>query len=171
MNLSNQGNIIINNELEISPALDGLHIGYESLASDNSGRTLDGVMHIYWVYNRIRKIEIKLPPMTAARAASILSRVQGKIYNLTYWDLIENAQKTITVYTSNSAADCYSGYVRNGLYQGIQFNAIEIAGENDNYTAPITPEFVGNNLMMEVKRYTTTFSRASLPDEDADNYM
>lgn len=23
--------------------------------------------------------------------------------------------------------------------------------------------------MMEVKRYTTTFSRASLPDEDADN--
>lgn len=131
MNLSSKGNIIINNSYEVSPAKDGLHIGYESLASDNSGRTLDGVMHIYWVFNKIRKIEVKMPPLTASEASAILSRVQGKIYNLTYWDLIDNSQKTIQVYTSNSAADCYSGYVKNGLYEGISFNAIEIAGEND----------------------------------------
>ena len=33
---------------------------YESLATDDSGRTLDGVMHIYWVFNNIRKVEIEI---------------------------------------------------------------------------------------------------------------
>lgn len=45
MNLTHKGNFIINNELEVAPK--SLMCNFESLASDNSGRTLDGVMHIY----------------------------------------------------------------------------------------------------------------------------
>ena len=127
MNLSNKGNIIINDEIEISPK--SLLCNFESLASDNSGRTLDGVMHIYWVFNRIRKLEIELAPTTPDVLSVIFSRVQGQEYDITYFDVLENQQKTIHVYTSNSSADCYNGIVKNGLYKGAKFNAIEIAGE------------------------------------------
>lgn len=45
MNLQNKGQVIINNEYRFAPKK--LLCNFESLASDNSGRTLDGVMRIY----------------------------------------------------------------------------------------------------------------------------
>lgn len=87
-------------------------------------------MHIYWVYNRIRKVEITMPPCTTAESARILSLVQGKEYSLTYFDILNNAEKTITVYTSNSSGDIKSGVILNGLVTGLKFSAIELAGEN-----------------------------------------
>ena len=107
-----------------------IKVNFESLATADSGRTDDGVMHITWVFNRIRKVEIELPPCTSQESAQVLSRVQGKIYNLVYFDPLDNDERLITVYTSNSAADMYSGIIRNGLWQGITFSAIEVAGEN-----------------------------------------
>ena len=96
MNLDYKGNVIINDEYQFAPK--NLKINYESLASDNSGRTLDGVMHIYWVFNKIRKLEITLAPTTADIIAQIFSRVQGQEYDITYWDLVENSPKTIRLY-------------------------------------------------------------------------
>lgn len=154
MNLSNKGNIILNDQVEFSPK--SMKIDYDSLASENSGRTLDGVMHIYWIFNRIRKVEIELKPATADYVAQILSMVQGQQYDLKYWDVLENKQMTIHVYTSNSSADIYSGVVRNGLYQGVKFNAIEIAGEI-NYK--ITPIFTRGELVIVVENSSVTFDR------------
>ena len=159
MHLSSKGNFIINNEIEVAPK--SLQIDYDSLASANSGRTLDGVMHIYYVFNRIRKLEIELRPSTPAEVAPIISRVQGQFYNITYWDLIENQEKTIRVYTSKSGANWYSGIVRNGLVQGIKFNAIELAGELDYQTAVITPVINDTTgvLMIYNNSDTTNFWR------------
>lgn len=108
-----------------------IKVNYESLSSDDSGRTADGVMHIYWIYRKVRKVEIELRP-TADRSslARILALVQGQEYNLTYWDPLENAEKTIKAYTSNSSADMYNGVLYGGMWQGVSFNAIELAGEN-----------------------------------------
>lgn len=159
MNLSNKGNFIINNELEISPK--SLLCNFESLASDNSGRTLDGVMHIYWVFNKIRKLEIELAPATADVLAQVFSRVQGQEYDITYWDVLENRQKTIHVYTSNSSVDCYNGIVRNGLYRGAKFNAIEIAGElSVNTRMGVTPTISTNgSLVITTRSVSTEFER------------
>lgn len=138
MTLSHRGNFIINDQLEVAPK--SLLVHYDSLASANSGRTLDGVMHIYYIFNKIRKLEIELRPSSPEEVAQIFSRVMGQFYNITYWDVLENQQKTIYVYTSNADADWYSGIVRNGLLQGIKFHAIELAGENSiNPTRQITP--------------------------------
>lgn len=106
-----------------------IKVGFESLTSENTGRTDDGVLHIDWVFRRIRKIEIEMPPLTSPEASNILSLVQGQEYSLTYFDPLDNIEKTIYVYTSNSSADLYSGMVLNGLWQGISFNAIELEGE------------------------------------------
>lgn len=107
-----------------------LKVGFESLNSEDSGRTDDGVMHLNWIFRKIRKVEIEMPPITSAEVAELLSLVQGQEYNLTYIDPLINAEKTIKVYTSNSSADLYSGMILNGLWQGVAFNAIELAGEN-----------------------------------------
>ena len=159
MNLTHKGNIIINDSLEIAPK--SLLCNFESLASENSGRTLDGVMHIYWVFNRIRKLEIELAPTTADVLATIFSRVQGQEYDITYWDVLENAQKTIRVYTSNSSVDCYNGIIRNGLYKGAKFNAIEIAGELINQTRGVTPTIAASgNLEITTIGVRTEFTRS-----------
>lgn len=127
MALANKGEIIINGSHRFTPK--SLKPNFESLAAANSGRTDDGTIHIYWVLRKIRKLEIEMPPCSSSEASAILNLVQGKEYTITYWDILDNAEKTISVYTSTSSADCYSGIIRNGLWQGLSFNAIEIAGE------------------------------------------
>lgn len=101
---------------------------WESIASEDSGRTLDGVMHIYWVLRKIRKIEIVMPPCDSDTISRLVNLVQGREYLLTYWDPEIKANRTIYCYTSNSNGDLYSGIVHNGLWQGFEFHAIEVGG-------------------------------------------
>ena len=124
--LSNIGNFAVNGKEYKAKAIK---TGYESLAAEDSGRNADGSMHISWLYSNIRKIEIELPPCTASEISALINAVQGKIYSLTYYDLVEQGEKTITVYTSSFGADMYSGIVRNGLWTGASFHAIEMEGE------------------------------------------
>ena len=56
----------------------------ESLASEDSGRTLDGVMHIYWVQRDLKKVEIVLPPCRADMIRQLKDIVQGKEYYIRY---------------------------------------------------------------------------------------
>lgn len=128
MALTTKGHFIINGGKEFKAK--NINVNYESLTSEDTGRTDDGVLHINWVFKRVRKVEIEMPPSTAKEVAELLFLVQGQEYDLTYFDLLSNQERTIRVYTSNSKADMYSGVILNGLWQGLTFNAIEMAGEN-----------------------------------------
>lgn len=121
-----QGTITIGN---INFSIQSLKVNWESLQADDSGRTDDGVMHITWVKRKVRKLEIGLPPCTSQKISALFSLIQGQEYNITYFDPLENQKKTIKVYTSNSAAECYNGVLKGGLWQNAAFNAIELAGE------------------------------------------
>ena len=101
---------------------------YESIVSEDTGRTDDGVMHITWVKPIIRKYSIEMPPCSYADASAILSLVQGKTYQFTIFDPLSNSEKTINAYTSNSNADVYSGVILNGLITGLTFNVIDMNG-------------------------------------------
>lgn len=127
MALTSKGHFIINGLYEFKAK--SLKVNYESLAGPNSGRTSAGNMVIDWIYRRIRKLEIEMAPSTASDINTLLALVQGQEYTITYFDPLENAEKSIGVYTSNSSGDMYSGVIRNGLWQGVSFNAIEIEGE------------------------------------------
>lgn len=127
-NLTNRGCFIINNASEFTPR--SLKVNYESLATDDSGRTADGIMHVDYIFSRIRKLQIEMPPMTPQEVHRLLSLVQGQTYSIKYYDPLADAVKEIEVYTSGSSADCYSGVLNsNGLWQGVSFNAIELGGE------------------------------------------
>ena len=127
MALTTKGHFKINNEQFEAKSL---RVNYESLSGEDSGRTDDGVMRINWIFKKVRKVEIEMPPMKSTDLSKLLSLVQGQEYNLTYFDPLDNAEKTIQVYTSNSKTDLYSGMILKGLWQGVAFNAIELAGEN-----------------------------------------
>lgn len=122
MALSSKGNFKI---AGVEYKAKSLSVDNESLATEDSGRTDDGVIHINWVKSCLRKIKIEMPPSTADLVSQLLYQVQGKIYEITYFDPLTNQERTSKCYTSNSSADCYSGVLYNGLYQGISFNAIE----------------------------------------------
>lgn len=103
-------------------------VQFDSLADENSGRTEDGVMHINWIWRVIRKVNVKLPPLSQEEIGEIMGLVQGQEYDLTYLDPIKGIH-TIHCYTSNSSVDCQSGVLYGGFWVGAAFNAIEIAGE------------------------------------------
>ena len=127
MALTSKGHFKVNGTEYLAKSIK---VDLESLASEDSGRTDDGVMHINWVLKKIRKVQIELPPSTADVFAPLLAAVQGQTYSLTYFDPLANAEKTITAYTSKGSSSLYSGILYNGLWQGTQFNAIEVGGEN-----------------------------------------
>lgn len=97
----------------------------ESLASEDSGRTLDGVMHIYWVQRDLKKIEIVLPPCRADMIKQLKDIVQGKEYYIQY-PSYDNNWITRYVYTSNMNGNMYSGILYGGLWQDFEFHAIEL---------------------------------------------
>ena len=121
--LTGKGNFKIGNT-EYKPK--SLKVTYDSLATAKSGRSDDGTMHITWVRKNIRKIEIEMPPMKMSNLSTLLTAVSGQTYNITIHDPKSNAEAQISVYTSNTQGECYSGVLHNGLYQGVQFSAIEV---------------------------------------------
>lgn len=127
MALTTKGHFKVNGKEYLAKSIK---VDLESLASEDSGRTDDGVMRINWILRKIRKVFIEMPPSISDDIAPLLSAVQGQTYSLTYFDPMDNAEKTITAYTSKGSSSLYSGVLYNGLWQGTQFNAIEVGGEN-----------------------------------------
>lgn len=123
MALSGKGNFKIGST-EYSPK--SLKVTYDSLATSNSGRSDNGTMNITWVRTNIRKVEVIMPPMKMADLAALLAAVSGQKYNMTFHDPRTNSEVTVQMYTSNATGECYSGVLHNGLYQGVEFHAIEV---------------------------------------------
>lgn len=123
MALRGKGNFQIDG-VEYSPK--SLSVTYDSLATSKSGRSDDGTMNITWVRRNIRKIEIVMPPMKPAALRSLLADISGRKYDMTFHDPLTNSERTVQMYTSNTKGECYSGVLHGGLYQGVQFSAIEV---------------------------------------------
>lgn len=107
-----------------------LKIDYDSLATSDSGRDDDGYMHIDWILQRARKLNITLPPMFKHDVGEILDLVMGQVYKITFRDAITDAAMTIDVYTSKTNATLYSGTISDGIWTGCTFSAIEMGGES-----------------------------------------
>ena len=74
MALTSKGHFKVNGTEYLAKSIK---VDLESLASEDSGRTDDGVMHINWVLKKIRKVEIQVAPSITADIAPLLSAVQG----------------------------------------------------------------------------------------------
>ena len=126
MALTTKGHFKINDE---EFKAKSLNVGYESILSEDSGRTDSGKLKIDFIVNRARNIEITLPPASGEDVRKVLSLVTGNKYNITFYDALENQEITLVCYTPNTSASLYSGVILNGLWQDVSFTAIELGGE------------------------------------------
>lgn len=106
------------------PAPTSAAPSWEDVHSPNSGRTLDGEMHIE-IVTRKRKVALKWDVLTQEEMVSLQKLLQGTYYTLTYVDPLYGLH-TIKCYVSGSQQDLYSAMLYNGLWRNISFNAIEV---------------------------------------------
>lgn len=120
-----KGYFIINN---IRYVPQTMAINYDSLASADSGRTDDGVMHITFIRGKLVKLDITMPPADAHQYATLINTVQGAVnLPVTFYNPITGNVDTKNMYCSNSKADWYSGVITsNGILTGLSFSLIEM---------------------------------------------
>ena len=85
--LTNKAHILISSNADPTQDVSAIQFApqtmkpsIESLATEDSGRSDDGIMHIYWVRRRIGKLEITLRPDTTENISAILDKVVGNEY-------------------------------------------------------------------------------------------
>lgn len=89
--LENKGRVIISSKQDPTQDVNAIQFApmsmkpsVDSLATEDSGRSDDGIMHIYYVLDRIRKLEITLRPDTTENISVILNKVVGRNYYITF---------------------------------------------------------------------------------------
>lgn len=104
----------------------GFKVEHTNVASADSGRTEDGVMHITWVRRDIRKCYFTFNVLTGNEWSYMLNLMQGKEFTLTYYD---NGVKTMNGYCGECNYEVYAETIREdegGLYRNISINVEEI---------------------------------------------
>lgn len=114
----------IDGEAIYEPSYD-TKIEYSSLSAEGSGRNALGTMMNKFVRSRITKVSIKYGALTSEQVGEMLSRVQGKEFDLTYPDPISGVT-TIRCYCAESSTSLYSSVLYNGLHRDVTFNCVEI---------------------------------------------
>lgn len=110
------------------PQPQEVHIEHTNVASDDSGRSEDGVMKLTWVRTDVKKVAMKWKVLTGNEVAAIKGLMQGKTYTFTYYDA---GIQTMTAYTGDNDYDIYS-YNPNlygndgGLYRDFSIDAVEM---------------------------------------------
>lgn len=97
---------------------------HSTIASESSGRTEDGVMHIEWLRTDITKQSLKYNLMTGSELAYMRELMLGKVFNFTFAH--EDTTKTIRGYTSEINATLYTKLHGVTIYKDVTINVIEM---------------------------------------------
>lgn len=124
------------NEIEITSGQDTINfvpasydIDYQSLASEDSGRTRDSSMKLQFLARKITKITISLPPhkRTGNKYARIFSYCQGQEVTVSFYDYLSHTTRTgVAMYCSETSA----GYSYKDMVVDATFELIEMQGTN-----------------------------------------
>lgn len=123
--LDTQGYWMVGNSHIYVPAPD-TKIEHTNVASADSGRTEDGVMHINWVRRDVRKVNLIYHAITGNEKDAMMALMQGQEFTFKYWD---NGVKTFEGYCGESSYTAYSSvHYENegGLFTDFSINVIEL---------------------------------------------
>lgn len=95
-----------------------------SIASESSGRTEDGVMHIEWLRSNVYKKGLKYSLMTGAELEYMIELMQGKVFNFTCPH--GTGTKTFEGYTSEINSTLYTEFQGVLIYKDVTINVIEM---------------------------------------------
>jgi len=114
-----------------------IKIEHTNVASADSGRTEDGVMHINWVRRDIRKVNLMYNAISGAEKAKMEQLMQGKEFWFRYrdphYEVVNNVETLVEVssfygYTGESNYQFYSSvHYENegGIFTNFSINVIE----------------------------------------------
>lgn len=98
----------------------------QDLSSPDTGRTLDGIMHKDRVAQKV-KLTCKWPAMSTADASILLKAVNANVnFQLTYFDVQENGNRTATFYVGDRTAPYLWIREDSKMVENISFDFIEV---------------------------------------------
>lgn len=103
-----------------------VEIEHDNQVSSDSGRTETGEMHITWIREDIRKVNLTYSYLTGREVNAMVSMMQGKTFSFTYPD---GESVTITAYTGKCSYGQYNASLyasEGGLYSDFKINVIEM---------------------------------------------
>lgn len=99
--------------------------GLQDLSSEDSGRTLDGLMHKDIVAQK-RTIECSWNGLNKADAATLLQQVNASVFmSLTYDDPMSGTEQTRTFYVGDRSAPVHIWNTSKKIFSTISFSFIE----------------------------------------------
>lgn len=113
------------NNVDVSPLVKGLRVGYETLVADGSGRNANGDT-VLDIINRKVKLYVSFRPMFAMDMETLLNSFADYVINVEYRDPKTNAFRTIQCYTGTPEPDYYWIHDDNVLYKAFDLNFIEL---------------------------------------------
>lgn len=97
----------------------------ERVSSPDAGRSLDGVMHVMQVSLK-RKLQLSWNNITATEASAIVNAASGEYINVTFYDYLANATRTLTMYTGAHTIPVYTFQSNRKIVSNVSFDLIEV---------------------------------------------
>ena len=124
--LDGKGWWAVNGEPIYVPAFN-TKVEHSNVVGASSGRGSDGIMHIDWVRNDVRKVYLKYGAMTKSELYTLFDLMQGKEFTFTFRDM--GTTKTMNAYVGDTNYNFYS-YANDYLggeeiYTDVEIHVIE----------------------------------------------
>ena len=110
-------------------------ITLNDLDSDQTGRSIDGNLHRDVIGTNFRTIELEWKTMTRSDLQKLLNAISKTMFEVTYYDPIQDAKIKKYMYAGNRKIDMYNYIIDNGkpLWINISVSFIQV---NNNKTEP-----------------------------------
>ena len=116
------------------PSPSKFNITYNDLDSEETGRSLDGNLHRDVIGTNFRTIDLEWKTMERGALRKLLKALSNKTFSVTYYDPIEDAKVTKTMYAGNRKVDMYNYIIDNGkpLWLDISVSLIQVYNDSSD---------------------------------------
>ena len=116
------------------PSPSKFNITYNDLDSEETGRSLDGSLHRDVIGTNFRTIDLEWKTMERGALKKLLKALSNKTFSVTYYDPIEDAKVTKTMYAGNRKVDMYNYIIDNGkpLWLDISVSLIQVYNDSSD---------------------------------------
>ena len=116
------------------PTPSKFNITYNDLDSEETGRSLDGNLHRDVIGTNFRTIDLEWKTMERGSLRILLNALSKKTFSVTYYDPIEDAKVTKTMYAGNRKVDMYNYIIDNGkpLWLDISVSLIQVYNDSSD---------------------------------------
>ena len=107
------------------PCPSGYSWKLSDVSASDAGRTEDGKMHKKRLTNggQKRHLELEWVNVYRAQASAIVAAFNAEYFEVTFWDVLDNAYKTLTFYSGDRESPMYNMAL--GIQASVKFNIIE----------------------------------------------